>query len=526
MTTTINVPSYGKIFATAENFDELRNISPTLLRPGYWALCAGANLSADGLGGLFSWNDLSSADDNSETVIRPTKGTAQGRWEKIAVGQVGPVGPLGPMGPQGIPGAAQNVAASLSQLKSSPVSSLTMLFEGSAYAWTPGDFSGQADDDNIVLSDHVPANGGAWVRGDTARQQFLSAQGGTDNTGVVAWKDAARGRYYFGGTDATPQNDEANLWATIMSDSPTEGLNRSPTSADQGVYSAAFGRNSYGIASYSYAFGHDNLAFGVASIVGGAGSVTGDPTHPKTGVASFLGYCSLAWGKVVQAIGQSSVAIGERCIAYSRSAVALGYKAIGQGSPGAVALGNDVQTASTGDWSAAIGQYVRNSGDGASAIGRGVNPGSPLNNGYANTLGFGMDALRPTLLIMPGKSSDSYTGKVGTRAGIQAVGDVGAAIDKNYGGIYWPLVNGGGGGYSEPTIKGMRAGAEETYLRMDGVTKSPQFFGDRVILGTARNIPTSVSNGVAGELCWDTNYIYLCVADNTWKRIAYTESTW
>jgi hypothetical protein len=32
--------------------------------------------------------------------------------------------------------------------------------------------------------------------------------------------------------------------------------------------------------------------------------------------------------------------------------------------------------------------------------------------------------------------------------------------------------------------------------------------------------PTSGSNGNPGEICWDSNYIYVCVALNVWKRAA------
>lgn len=31
---------------------------------------------------------------------------------------------------------------------------------------------------------------------------------------------------------------------------------------------------------------------------------------------------------------------------------------------------------------------------------------------------------------------------------------------------------------------------------------------------------TSSSNGSSGDIAWDSNYIYLCVATNTWKRTA------
>lgn len=37
--------------------------------------------------------------------------------------------------------------------------------------------------------------------------------------------------------------------------------------------------------------------------------------------------------------------------------------------------------------------------------------------------------------------------------------------------------------------------------------------------GTARTPASSTALGVKGETCWDTNYFYICVATNIWKRI-------
>jgi hypothetical protein len=41
------------------------------------------------------------------------------------------------------------------------------------------------------------------------------------------------------------------------------------------------------------------------------------------------------------------------------------------------------------------------------------------------------------------------------------------------------------------------------------------------ILG-ARTIASATSAGEEGEICWDTSYLYICVATNTWKRISLT----
>jgi hypothetical protein len=47
---------------------------------------------------------------------------------------------------------------------------------------------------------------------------------------------------------------------------------------------------------------------------------------------------------------------------------------------------------------------------------------------------------------------------------------------------------------------------------------------DTVRLRTARTPASAAAAGNAGDICWDANYIYVCTATNTWKRIAI--STW
>lgn len=41
------------------------------------------------------------------------------------------------------------------------------------------------------------------------------------------------------------------------------------------------------------------------------------------------------------------------------------------------------------------------------------------------------------------------------------------------------------------------------------------------ILGS-RTIASATSTGQEGEICWDANYLYICVGTNTWKRIPLT----
>jgi hypothetical protein len=45
------------------------------------------------------------------------------------------------------------------------------------------------------------------------------------------------------------------------------------------------------------------------------------------------------------------------------------------------------------------------------------------------------------------------------------------------------------------------------------------------LLTKVQDVPsTSSSTGVIGQICWDSGYIYVCTAANTWKRAALT--TW
>lgn len=51
-----------------------------------------------------------------------------------------------------------------------------------------------------------------------------------------------------------------------------------------------------------------------------------------------------------------------------------------------------------------------------------------------------------------------------------------------------------------------------------------QVNGDRIRVGTAKTPASATAAGTAGEICWDTSYVYVCTATNTWKRSAL--STW
>jgi len=43
-------------------------------------------------------------------------------------------------------------------------------------------------------------------------------------------------------------------------------------------------------------------------------------------------------------------------------------------------------------------------------------------------------------------------------------------------------------------------------------------------IGTSKTPTSARATGYAGEICWDSSYIYVCTATNTWKRAAL--ATW
>lgn len=50
------------------------------------------------------------------------------------------------------------------------------------------------------------------------------------------------------------------------------------------------------------------------------------------------------------------------------------------------------------------------------------------------------------------------------------------------------------------------------------------FYGDKLNIRNTKTPTSSVAVGNSGDICWDNNYIYVCVSQNTWKRTYL--STW
>jgi hypothetical protein len=85
-----------------------------------------------------------------------------------------------------------------------------------------------------------------------------------------------------------------------------------------------------------------------------------------------------------------------------------------------------------------------------------------------------------------------------------------------------------GAGVSRCRLDGRFNQASYVSYRLGVNTAAPtctlDIAGDSMRLQNARTPANATATGLTGEISWDANYIYVCTATNTWKRVAI--STW
>lgn len=78
-----------------------------------------------------------------------------------------------------------------------------------------------------------------------------------------------------------------------------------------------------------------------------------------------------------------------------------------------------------------------------------------------------------------------------------------------------------------PSFIGDQLRAAFDYL-IDGPLDSQNVTGASVVgslrISVATTPASATAAGVAGTIAWDANYLYVCVATNTWKRVGI--ATW
>ena len=58
----------------------------------------------------------------------------------------------------------------------------------------------------------------------------------------------------------------------------------------------------------------------------------------------------------------------------------------------------------------------------------------------------------------------------------------------------------------------------------DNPTTALDIGGNSIRIRNAKTPSSASDTGDAGQVCWDNNYLYICIANNTWKRVSL--NTW
>lgn len=87
----------------------------------------------------------------------------------------------------------------------------------------------------------------------------------------------------------------------------------------------------------------------------------------------------------------------------------------------------------------------------------------------------------------------------------------------------WEIKTAGGGDQTD-LIGYTGYGTAGEAVKFNAETKRPDFNSDSIRVVTSKTPASASATGTQGQIAWDSSYIYVCTATNTWKRAAL--STW
>lgn len=127
-----------------------------------------------------------------------------------------------------------------------------------------------------------------------------------------------------------------------------------------------------------------------------------------------------------------------------------------------------------------------------------VNVGSVANDGTGDSLREAFIKINENFANISDIGFDA--GNINVQGAIEAIGNIATSANVNAGTVY---ANG--------------------YFLSDGSEPLANYPGDVKINGNltvaGTYVPASAnSTGVTGQLAWDSSHVYICVAENTWKR--------
>lgn len=79
-------------------------------------------------------------------------------------------------------------------------------------------------------------------------------------------------------------------------------------------------------------------------------------------------------------------------------------------------------------------------------------------------------------------------------------------------------------GVTDPNLVFVDASTDRVGIGTNAPSTKLDVNSDRIRIRTSKTPLSAVDTGTTGDMCWDANFFYLCVATNTWKRS--TLATW
>lgn len=198
---------------------------------------------------------------------------------------------------------------------------------------------------------------------------------------------------------------------------------------------------------------------------------------------------------------------------------------------GALTLGTALSVANGGTGVTSITAGRIPYGNGASALSSSAN----LNfDGVTLGVGTTPSAWRTTepatqISVAALSSYGSLTTSLWNNAYIDSAGDArrivtgASSVYSQYNGLHiWSSVGSGSAGAVAPLTELMRIDASGNCLIGTSTAGASKLVvnDSSIQINTAKTPASATATGTTGQVCWDSGYIYVCTATNTWKRAA------
>lgn len=309
------------------------------------------------------------------------------------------------------------------------------------------------------------------------------------------------------GYASSTQWDDANIgYYSLATGNST--LATGPYSVALGSYTIASSANTFAEGAYDTAINTGSVAMGYGTLASGYSSV---------GLGYYCmasGPITTAFGRIATASGTYATALGNYVTASGNMATAIGSQTIASGTD-ATAIGNT--TTASGANSTALGNTTTASGANSTAMGQHAST-----NSHQGAFVYGDNSTSSNILANADNEFD-VRASGGVNLFTKTDLSTGVSLPAN-GGLHilgGGLSSDGSMAFSGALMPDSSAGTSGQVLASAGAGNAPTWISTAHLV----SVPSSSSaSGNPGDIAYDSSYLYICVAANTWERIAL--STW